>query len=238
MQRFIINTILFLVSLLLSLALLDVFIDITGISDKSYNDVYDDIGRGRRAGVEFTIFGEGFSIGSFNQYRYLGPGYGQEKPVNTIRIALLGDSFVEGFQVFDRSHFRRILEEELEDKGLNNIQILNFGRSGFDIGDMYAYNERFVKTFNPDISLFFISGGDLKPLFNDPLRLKVYHINDSLQIKEDFPPNYIIAFNRLKWLIQNSTIFNMLNNGRKLAMEEGMLKILLDKLYPYKISAS
>lgn len=223
---------LFGISFLLSFLILEFFISTTHIVDKSLNEVYSDIGRGRLANKAYVMFNEGFSIGHFNSFRYMGPSYPPEKKENTIRIALLGDSYVEGFQVFDRDHFRRILEDELSKKLKMNVEVLNFGRSGFDLGDMYAYNQTFVKEFNPDISLYFLSNVDLTPLFTDPLRMKVRLKNDSLVIVKEYPENYIRLYNKTKILIQYSSIFNMLNNGFKSVKERTIGPILLDKFYP------
>lgn len=231
-MKFIRSIFVFILSFLITFIILDLYISSTHIVDKSLNDVYPDIGRGRLANKSYVMFTEGFSMGQFNQFRYLGPGYPKQKPKNTLRIALLGDSFVEGFQVFDRDHFRKILEDELSKKLNQKVEILNFGRSGFDIGDMYAYNQTLVKEFNPDLSLYFISNADLTPQFTDPLRLKVYLQDDSLAVAANYPLNYIKTYNQTKILIQNSAIINMLNIGRRTIKEKKLLPILLDKFYP------
>ena len=222
----------FLLSFSISMVVLELFVSTTFIAEQSNNDVYNDIGRGRRAGFEYVKFGEGFSAGQFNEFRYMGPGYPYEKNPGTLRIALLGDSYVEGFQVFDRDHFRRILEDELKGRLNVNVEVLNFGRSGFDLADMYCYNETFVSEFNPDFSLYFVSNADLNPETTDPLRLTLKLEDDSLVISKQFPNSYLQVYNETKWLVQYSSILNMLNNCRKIAKSEGVLPILLDKLYP------
>jgi hypothetical protein len=221
----------FLLAALIFLFFLDFFIRETHIVDPNFNDLYEDIGRGRRAGLKYASFNEGFSLGQFNKFRYLGPGYNYSKEKGVIRIALLGDSYVEGFQVFDRDHFRNILEEELQKKIKQKVEVLNFGRSGFDIGDMYCYNETIVRNFNPDYSLFFVAQGDVKPKFSDPLRLKVKLSGDSLLIYKGYPEDFIRKYNASRFLIQNSTIMNMLNNCKKTAESKGFAPILLDKFY-------
>ena len=231
MKNLLINSLVFILVFLISIGILDVFVAATHISNVSYNDVYEDIGRGRRAGIDYVMFNEGFSIGQFNKHRYLGTDYTPEKSPNVFRIALLGDSYVEGFQVFDRDHFRSILENELSHLLGKKVEVLNFGRSGFDIGDMYCYNETFIREFKPDLSLYFIAQGDLKPKFTDPLRMKIKEVNGKLVVYKGFPEDYIKLYNRTKKLIQNSTILNMLNNGKKIAKTEGVLPILLDKFY-------
>lgn len=212
---------------------MELFIKSTHIVEQSYNDVYEDIGRGRRAGMFYIMFNEGFSIGQFNQHRYLGPNYAPAKDSSVLRIALLGDSYVEGFQVFDRHHFRAILEKQLSEKLKHKVEILNFGRSGFDIGDMYAYNQTFVKEFSPDYSLFFVSNADFYPQFTDPLRLKVRVDNDSLMVEKGYPESYIQLYDKTKIFIQHSNILNMLNNDKKTIKSQGFLPLMLEKFYPF-----
>jgi lysophospholipase L1-like esterase len=224
----------FLLGFLGVLLILELFIQQTHIVDRSYNDVYEDIGRGRRANMPYMMFNEGFSIGRFNKYRYLGPDYPPEKDRSVIRIALLGDSFVEGFQVFNRDHFRSVLEAELSKKLAMPVEVLNFGRSGFDIGDMYAYKESFVEEFAPDYTLLFVANVDFYPQFTDPLRLKVRMSKDSLIIEKGFPRSYIALYNRTKILTQHSSLLNILNNGRKTIKTQGLLPILFEKFYPVR----
>lgn len=226
------HTILFGLSFVITSFVLEVFIQSAHIVEKSYNDVYEDIGRGRRADMSYFMFNEGFSIGRFNRYRYLGPDYPPNKDTEVLRIALLGDSYVEGFQVFDRHHFRSVLEEQLSKKLNKKVEVLNFGRSGFDIGDMYAYNQTFVNEFSPDYTLLFVSNDDFYPQFTDPLRLKVRMNSDSLVVEKGFPKSYIQLYNKTKLLIQHSSLLNMLNNGRKTINSQGLLPILLEKFYP------
>jgi len=111
---------------------------------------------------KFLYFNEGFSVGETNSYGYYGPSYPKEKGENTERVALIGDSYVEGVQVFERNHFRSKLEDLLNKEYSSPKQeVLNFGRSGFNLNDAYCYYQNFAKQFNPSIKLIFISPGDL-----------------------------------------------------------------------------
>lgn len=113
-----------------------------------------------KPGSRLFEINEGLYIGEINKYGYLGPSYPQQKRGNTIRIALMGDSYVEGFQLFDRYHFRNLIETKLTERLNKNIEVLNFGRSGFDFFSMYAYYKKYASNFSPDIVLFFIGEHD------------------------------------------------------------------------------
>ena len=153
-MKTIIQVILFCSSFVIVFTLCEVFIRTAHIENVSSTEFYDDIGRGRRKNLEYLYFNEGFGIGTFNEYRYIGEANSPEKQKNTIRVALLGDSYVESFQVFDRHYFGNIAENILKKKYPDkDFEFLNFGRSGFDIKNIYVYHKTFVEKFSPDFVL-------------------------------------------------------------------------------------
>ena len=124
----------FFIASIFTLLLFEAYFQTTEISLPS--TVQDDstFGRTFKPNARINLIKESFYMGEVNRSSYLGPEYEINKPKNTIRIALIGDSFVEGIQVADKFHFRNILEQELKTK-INNhlIEVLNFGRSGLDL---------------------------------------------------------------------------------------------------------
>lgn len=226
------NISLFIITLLASFILIDIFIRTAHISEVSITKFYNDIGRGRRTNMNIVYFNEGFGIRWLNKYRYLGKATPPEKKVGQLRIALLGDSYVEALEVFDRQHFS-VIAEKLISKSLGNkeVAILNFGRRGFDIADMYAYQKNFVEKFSPDYILYFLSSYDLKPNYTDPLRPKVKIENGELVISKNYSKKNLKTYNLSSLLIQNSTIFNMINNCIKKTDEVPFGQIILEKAY-------
>lgn len=221
-----------LLTIIFIIIFFDYFFRLTKIVDVSYNDVFSDIGRGRRAKKDYIMFNEGFSIGEFNENRYLGPDYPQEKNERTIRIALIGDSFVEGFQVFPDYHFRTILEKKLTlEIDTLNIEVLNFGRSGFTLSNSYAYYKKFVNKFNPDISLFILGQDDLLISFSDPLKLNTFLIDsekDSL-IFGLADSSYYKSNRRLIIFQKYSSLVNLASNALNTFKAGKSKSILLGK---------
>lgn len=210
----------------------EVFIRNTHLASVLYNDFYEDIGRGRRRNLDYVFFNEGFGIGRFNQYRYIGKSRSPKKHGNTVRCILMGDSHVESFQVFERDYFGVIAEHYLEDKyPEREFEFLNFGRSGFDIADLYAYQKTFADKFNPDFIIYMVFDGDLEPRYSDPLRPKTILENDSLKISFEFDEKSVKEFENTKFLFHHSTILNMIANGRKKIRSTPMLSVFLDKIY-------
>lgn len=77
------------------------------------------------------------------------------------RIAIVGDSYVEAFQVNCYDHFSRKLEDKLDDQS----EIYSFGISGSPLSQ-YLHMVRYIeKTFNPDIYIITVVHND----FNESL---------------------------------------------------------------------
>ncbi len=162
------------------------FLQLSEIASSSF--VYDNDKLGRTFKPDYNIFfarAEGMYMGGTNKYGYIGKGYPPQKPGNTLRIALLGDSYMEGMQVFERNHFRTKVENNLNNKLNTNVEVLNFGIGGLDFRDMF-FNYKFkAQNFNPDIAVFYVKRTNLltKEKFPSP---EYYLENDSLKLNYNF----------------------------------------------------
>lgn len=176
------NIILFAVFFTITLIALDFFIRYAGISQVLiYN--YDRLmGRVFIENAEYTITTEGFAIGSINEYGYIGPGYPEKRTTDKLRIALIGDSYIEGFQHFDRNHLRGVMEKELKEKYDIDAEVMNFGKFGYNLLDMYSNQKNFVSRFDPDITLFFISAADIGDTTSQSLMPHPFLAGDSIDI--------------------------------------------------------
>jgi hypothetical protein len=90
----------------------------------------------------------------------------KEKPSGIYRIAVLGDSFAEAFQIDVKDAFWRVLENELNAcKAFSGkeVEVLNFGVSGYSTTqELLALRSR-VWDFHPDMVLLaFFTGNDVR----------------------------------------------------------------------------
>ena len=232
MKQIIKNTFFFIASFVAIIIVLDIFITYSFIETKSPTDYTEEYGRCRKQNMDYVYFNEGFSMGNFNEGRYVNSYYPKEKPNNIIRIAALGDSYVEGFQVFERNHFLKIAETKLNANSKDSVQILNFGRSGFDFGDMYVYYKTLIEQYNCDIVMFFINNADLNIKQTDVLIPKLKYDNDSLFItNSEMPIIYKDQYIKQLLIAKYSTIYKMLNDSRKLIKSGELFPKLFDKFY-------
>ncbi|MCY3778938.1 MAG: SGNH/GDSL hydrolase family protein [Chloroflexi bacterium] len=79
--------------------------------------------------------------------------YALEPPLGTLRIALFGDSFVASEEVWDDEAWGYKLELLLNQAGIK-AEVLNFGVSGFNMGQAYLNWQHRGKLFSPDIVIF------------------------------------------------------------------------------------
>jgi len=83
-----------------------------------------------------------------------------EKPASTRRVALLGDSFLEGIQVpFDRSITSQ-LDSRLQRSNIRT-EVINFGVSGFGTAREYLALREYGLRYKPDLVLLFFVGNDV-----------------------------------------------------------------------------
>jgi hypothetical protein len=90
----------------------------------------------------------------------------KEAPSGVYRIAVLGDSFAEAFQIDVKDAFWRVLENELnacKAFGGKKVEVLNFGVSGYSTTqELLALRTR-VWDFHPDmVILAFFTGNDVR----------------------------------------------------------------------------
>jgi hypothetical protein len=74
-----------------------------------------------------------------------------QKPPGTFRVALLGDSFAEALQVSEEEGVARQLEERLRPLLAKNVEVLNFGCSGFCTTLELVLVREWVREFDPDL---------------------------------------------------------------------------------------
>jgi len=100
---------------------------------------------------------------------------------------------VQGLELFDRHHFRKLLEEKLSAITGKKVEVLNFGRGGIDLRGIYTTYKYIASEFHPDINLIFVGsasfvGKDDKPgpdytVMDDSLVID-YSFAESSQFKQ------------------------------------------------------
>jgi len=108
---------------------------------------------------------EGFSEGYFNSHGFRDYERAYEKSPGVFRILVLGDSYIEAFQVELENSFSAQLENILNDSRAfaSRVEVLALGQSGFGTADEYLRYLNFGLLYDPDlVVLAFFTGNDFR----------------------------------------------------------------------------
>jgi hypothetical protein len=138
---------------------------------------------------------EGESYVRINSQRLRAREHTQTKPPNTIRIAVLGDSFTEAPQVPEQEAFWAVLERELTERGCyegKSVEVINFGVSGYGTAQQLLTLRHHVWPYEPDLVLlaFFIGNdvhNNLYALEENPEFPYFVYDGDRLVLADGFP---------------------------------------------------
>jgi lysophospholipase L1-like esterase len=86
-----------------------------------------------------------------------------DPPPGTFRVLLLGDSFVEAFQVPIEDTFARRLEQQLTALAGRPVEVVSMGVSGYGTAGEYLWYREVGRQFRPDLVLLsFYPGNDVR----------------------------------------------------------------------------
>ena len=121
---------------------------------------------------------EGNSVVRTNSDGFRDKVWQLQKPDDTFRIAVVGDSFCEAIQVKREDSFCYQLEKMLRERG-NSVEVMNFGISGFGTAQEFEMLRHRVLKYQPDLVILAvflgndvgdnsrtINPGQIKPYFD------------------------------------------------------------------------
>jgi hypothetical protein len=105
---------------------------------------------------------EGYSKSFFGPDGMREAGLTIRKPAGVFRVALLGDSIVESLQVPFEETFGQVLEKSIKKTAEGKeLQVLNFGNSGYSTAQEYLQLKNKVLKYNPDAVIVFYNHRDI-----------------------------------------------------------------------------
>jgi len=159
-----------------------------------------------------------FTIGKFAQQtaKYRINNYGWNSPIDYSekktkpRIAIIGDSFIEAFQVEPEKAYPSILRKKIGSK----YDVYSFGKSGAPLSQ-YLHISRYVKnTFDPDILVFNVVHNDFDEsihiLNSDSYWLTLDFVGDNIIEKTPEPDFSFSQYNWKKRILKKSAILRYL----------------------------
>lgn len=218
-----------IIGLVGTLLIVEIYITFAGISKTNWTIIDPVVGKTNKPDTDIIYFSEGFYMGRINNYGYLGNEYKPLKDKDEFRVALIGDSFVEGMQVFTRHHFMSLIENKLNKEGVDKVHVLNFGKGIFDFNDMYCYYKNFVEQYNPDLIYLFVAAKDFIESKKE-IMPEVVLKGDSLEIQFDFLHGSEYKKYKNFNILMKSSIGRLAFNCYK--MMDNAMPILFGKFYP------
>jgi hypothetical protein len=194
MKKFIGAVALIMVGFAIALGLADVGIRIAN-HWYPYFYCYDQFrGWGLEPGAHGWYRREGSSWVRINRDGFRGPDYPKAKPPGTVRIAVIGDSYVEAIQVAEDQTFTSVIGQRLKDCPAlagKKIEAMNFGVDGYGTAQELITLRRKVWNYSPDIVVLAIFlGNDIRnnsPVLEGDLCRPFYdYVNGSLALTGPF----------------------------------------------------
>lgn len=227
MRAFLYKILSFIIGFFLIAICIELFLKFSEIK-LPYKTLDPKIGKNYQSAVLINETKEGFYMGKTNEYGFIGD---INKKENTIRIALFGDSFTEGFQVFEPYNFSRILEKSINDNSKVEIEILNFGISNVVLPEMYIRKKRLAEKFDIDLFVYVFDSYDFVFQPEGILSsIELIEKNNGLFIISNTSKPYQF-YQKIKPIIDNSSYLNFVFDGYLLIRRGQALPKLFDKFY-------
>jgi lysophospholipase L1-like esterase len=153
-----------ILSLAIVILALEAWLAIAQINTKSFDRYVPGKGITYLPGAYYRHTKEGFSEGYINSHGFRDYERTYNKPANSFRILILGDSYVEALQVSLENAFPALLEKKLNKSSTETtFEVLNLGQSGFGTADAYMRYLNFGIHYSPDLVLLaFLTGNDIR----------------------------------------------------------------------------
>jgi hypothetical protein len=154
-----------LVGIIIGLVVVEMGLRIMGIEYPLFYDYDPHLGNKLRAGAQGYYTDEGNGYVSINSDGLRDREHPIPHPANTLRIAVLGDSYAEAMQVNVDEAFWAVMAKDLQ--GCANLQgrkieVINFGQSGFGTTQELVDLRYKVWKYSPDVVLLaFTTGNDI-----------------------------------------------------------------------------
>jgi hypothetical protein len=165
LRRLAANTALALFAVLVVVLLVEIGLRVAGVSHPDFVMADEDLGFAHRPGAEGWWRREGKAYVRINEDGLRDHPHAKAKPQGTVRVAILGDSYAEAFQVPHEDAFWAVMERDMEQcpafRG-RNVEVINFGVSNYGTAQELLMLRKRAWAYSPDIVvLAFFTGNDI-----------------------------------------------------------------------------
>lgn len=181
-------------------------------------------------GAKSRVRSDGSRRIEINSAGWRGPETTVKPAPGTFRIALLGDSYIEAFEVpFDET-VGELLESRLATRWGTPVEVLNFGHGGYGTAQELLTLQHEVWKYSPDLVLLAVTtGNDISDNYRSLKRSDYvpYYVfrGDSLVLDSSFVQSSGFR-SRARWtrrllvVVQHSRLAQLINRSRRLNRKE------------------
>lgn len=233
----------YLVWLAGALLLVEMVLGMSGLGEEEIFKLDKNLGTMHMTNKSVTWRKEGYARSYFDHDGMREHGLKIAKPPSTYRIALLGDSLVEGLQVPIEQTYGKILEKDLARRLHRPVEVLNFGTSGYSTVQEYLQLDEKVFKYSPDMVLVGYNARDMfenwsppdQTLANvRPFALKLP--NKALVVDNSSVTTWMRSprakiLNSISWIREKSRIWGLISAAEtEASFHSEFYKVLMDML--------
>lgn len=159
-RKFFAKLLLASVGFLLGGAVAEIVLRVAGYSAPDFYTLDESRGYALRPGTDGWFRREGEAYVRINSDGLRDREHSLTKPPNVVRIALLGDSYAEAFSVASEDTFWTVMEKKLAECDAfqgKQVEVLNFGVSGYGTGQELITLREQVWKYAPDIVMLAVT---------------------------------------------------------------------------------
>lgn len=189
--------------LIVGLLLCEVILRVLGVSHPIFYQADYYLGQSARPGAEGWQTVEGKAYVRFNSAGLRDLEHLKDKPRNTFRIEVLGDSYAAAVNVRIDQTFWKVMERELSqctELGHRKAEVINFGVSGYGTAQELIMLRRYAWAYSPDlVVLMFTPGNDFRDnsTLLDPMKMRPFFVlrNGKMVLDNSFRNSRRFRFN-------------------------------------------
>lgn len=147
-------------SLVVGLLIFELFLRVIGFTYPIFYEPDASRGYALRPGMEGWYRKEGEAFVRVNSDGLRDREHAKEKPQGTLRVAVVGDSYAEAFQVAQEKAFWSVMERQLQDCAAlagRRVEVINFGVSGYGTAQELITLREKVWEYSPDVVLLAVT---------------------------------------------------------------------------------
>ncbi len=138
-----------------------------------------------------------------------------QKKLGVLRIAAIGDSHTQGYEVHQNNTFSSVIQNKLMAKGIK-AEVMNTGVSGFSTAEELILLDHGLRKYNPDVIVLGFFAND----YNDNMKTGLFTLNTAGELeltKKVYLPGVAIqdaiyTIPGIRWLSENSYFYSFLFN--------------------------